>query len=462
MTQLGKTMTKKYTLLSGGILSVALLASLLTTSTSAMGMEKTDLSFQAAFPKPFYEKSYFPFVLMGTTVVAAGVVTYATGGAGAPAAATGVSTVASWVGGGGAGSYMAGLSTIGGLVGGNAVTGAAILNGVSIGLGGGTAAFAKMTTLGQASVLASMSASVLDGVMFYQPEGQKLTVSVRLEIPVALSSGYTEKLAESLGENTKEMAKAIKAKEEAIKAKEEAIVAKEELRIQQLIRAKQNIDARTIAAASRMLKRRSVNIGNAVILAVMAKNMGRHDLGDALILKIPSNYLSRKGYYNYMLGVISVQNGNIPASKKYLWRSMKAEKYAIEPVILYTSILANEDFKKNRISIINTGARFANLYDSDKYKTGYGLSSLYFRIGSIHLSSHYFRNSEFWFRKAEDELSWFQAHVGDKTVRNLIRLGIAQSLCGQRKPKSSNKIMAEIKKDGGIPSTTKSNLACAI
>ena len=441
-------MTNKYSTFSTGILSVTLLAGMLTSTQPAIAMTKTDLSFQAAFPKPLYEKSYFPFVIMGTTVVAAGVLSYATGGAGAPAAATGVSTVASWVGGGGAGSYMAGLSTIGGLVGGNAVAGAAILNGVSLGLGGGGAAFAKLSTMGQSSVLASMSASALDGVMFFQPEGQTLTVSVRLEIPDALSSGYTEKLAESLGDNTKEMVKATEAKEEA--------------RIQQLVREKLNINARTIAAARRMLKRRSVNIGNAVVLAVMAKNIGHHDLGDALLRKIPSNYLSRRGYYNYLLGVICVQNGNIPASQKYLWRSMKSENYAIEPVILYTSILANTDFKTNRVSIVNIGSRVAKLYDSDKYKTGYGLSSLYFRIGSIHLSARYYKNSEFWFRKAEDELSWFQTYVGDKTVRNLVRLGIAQSLCGQRKPKASNKIIAQIKEDGGIPSTTKSNLACVL
>jgi predicted negative regulator of RcsB-dependent stress response len=111
---------------------------------------------------------------------------------------------------------------------------------------------------------------------------------------------------------------------------------------------------------------------------------------------------------------------------------------------------------------VNIGTRVAKLYDSDKYKTGYGLSSLYFRIGSIHLSARYYKNSEFWFRKAEDELSWFQTYVGDKTVRNLVRLGIAQSLCGQRKPKASNKIIEEIKEDGGIPSTTKSNLACVL
>lgn len=101
--------------------SLSLLPSAHGTSASEAEM---DLGFEAAFPRPFYQKKYFGLAVTGASIVAAGTVTYFTGGAGAPAAATGVSTVASWVAGGGAGSYMAGLSTIGGWFGGNAILGA--------------------------------------------------------------------------------------------------------------------------------------------------------------------------------------------------------------------------------------------------------------------------------------------------------------------------------------------------
>jgi len=77
-----------------------------------------DIDFKHIYPKSFYKKSYFGFVITGAAVIGAGAFTYFTAGAGAPAAATGASTVAAWVAGGGAGSYMAGLSAIGSWFGG--------------------------------------------------------------------------------------------------------------------------------------------------------------------------------------------------------------------------------------------------------------------------------------------------------------------------------------------------------
>lgn len=86
-----------------------------------------ELTFSRLFPKPIYQKSYFSAIAMVTAMVVAGVVSYFTAGAGAPASALGVSTIASWIAGGGAGSYMARLSTIGGWFGGNAMLGEASL-----------------------------------------------------------------------------------------------------------------------------------------------------------------------------------------------------------------------------------------------------------------------------------------------------------------------------------------------
>lgn len=127
-----------------------------------------DIDFKHIYPKAFYKKSYFGFVVTGAAVVGAGAFTYFTAGVGAPAAATGASTVATWVAGGGVGSYMAGLSTIGSWFGGNAILGAAILNGISIGtIGGGASTFAALSILGKAGVMASVTAMSLDGVAYF-------------------------------------------------------------------------------------------------------------------------------------------------------------------------------------------------------------------------------------------------------------------------------------------------------
>ncbi len=79
----------------------------------------------------FLESNAFIYGTIGLSAIVGVVVTYMSAGAGAPAVATGMSSIATWAGGSGVGSYMAGLSTIGGFFGGNAITGAAVLNGVS-------------------------------------------------------------------------------------------------------------------------------------------------------------------------------------------------------------------------------------------------------------------------------------------------------------------------------------------
>ncbi len=121
-----------------------------------------EISFRVIYPKSLWTKSYFSWVVLGATIVGGGAFTYFTAGAGAPAAATGVSAVASSIAGGGAGSYMAGLSMVGGVVGGNAITGAAILNGISYGIiGGSMGKFAALSAAAKFGVIANVSATVI-------------------------------------------------------------------------------------------------------------------------------------------------------------------------------------------------------------------------------------------------------------------------------------------------------------
>ncbi|MEN8219269.1 MAG: hypothetical protein ABFS56_23485 [Pseudomonadota bacterium] len=93
-----------------------------------------ELRFEEVYNKPFWKNDTVFWSTIAVASATAAAVTVFTAGTGAPAAGVGVSTIASHIAGGGAGSYMAGLSTVGHLVGGNAITGAAILNGVSAGI----------------------------------------------------------------------------------------------------------------------------------------------------------------------------------------------------------------------------------------------------------------------------------------------------------------------------------------
>ena len=160
-----------------------------------------ELSFASVYPTPLYAKSYFGLVLTGATVVGAGAFSYFTAGAGAPVAAAGVSSVASWVAGGGAGSYMGGLSIVGGWFGGNAMVGSAILNGISIGVAGGGGAFATLPATGKMLVMASVTSAALDGVAVLQnPETKNLQYRVRLTTPRNLGSREVRQLTKELEE----------------------------------------------------------------------------------------------------------------------------------------------------------------------------------------------------------------------------------------------------------------------
>lgn len=141
------------------------------TSGAAATPDDTDLGFESAFPRAFYQKKYFGPAILGASIVAAGTFSYFTAGAGAPAAATGVSTVASWVAGGGAGSYMAGLSTIGGWFGGNAMLGSAILNGISLGTVGGMGTWSGLSVGQKVLALSATAATAMDGVAIIEKPG---------------------------------------------------------------------------------------------------------------------------------------------------------------------------------------------------------------------------------------------------------------------------------------------------
>jgi len=167
-----------------------------------------DIDFKHIYPKAFYKKSYFGFLITGVAVIGAGAFTYVTAGAGAPAAATGVSSVASFIAGGGAGSYMAGLSVVGGWVGGNAMVGAAILNGISIGMFGSS--LAGLSVLGKLSILSSVTASGLDGVAFFSnPETKELEYRIRLQIPKDLGSKATREIVDKIYDVDSDMQDAI-------------------------------------------------------------------------------------------------------------------------------------------------------------------------------------------------------------------------------------------------------------
>jgi hypothetical protein len=394
---------------------------------------KADLSFHGVFPQALHKKSYFGWVILGTSIVAGAAISYATAGAGAPAAATGVSTVASAVAGGGAGSYMAGLSMIGGWVGGNAMVGAAILNGISFGLGGGSAAYAGLSTIGKVGVLSSVTATALDGVLVYRPQAATaLSYRIRLAVPNNIGSEDVEKLAEAFNENDENILKA-----GAKKDKDEWAVAndaRKELVAKALSKGE---DARRIGASPEDL----------LVLGLLNKNAGNAKLGDALIAKIPQADLSGAGYLDYLKAVIEVEHGRLSMAKALLRQARRSDQYAIEPALLLINILGHQDFQKNKFEIIGIVEKTKDTFDNDKYQTGYGMLAINYRVASMYFNAKKYQEAQWWYEAAYKSIPFTQKHFGDQRVRNLVRLGIANSLHGQGKIAEANQVMNETLND---------------
>jgi len=245
-----------------------------------------DIDFKHIYPKAFYKKSYFGFAITGAAVVGAGAFTYFTAGAGAPAAATGASAVASWVAGGGAGSYMAGLSAIGSWFGGNAIVGAAILNGISIGtIGGGASTFTALSVLGKVGVMASVTAMSLDGVAYFaNPETKKLEYKIKVNIPKNLGSKDTRELIDKIYNTTENINEAL---EEGDGKKQKELFD---------LKKKCNKDA------IKLLERKlgsNESQEDLIVLGIVAWNNGEYGLFDKAVSHIDASDLDNTGFLNY-------------------------------------------------------------------------------------------------------------------------------------------------------------------
>lgn len=391
------------------------------------------LSFESAFHKPIYQKSYFGIALTGATIVGAGAFTYFTAGAGAPTAAAGVSTVATWVGGGSAGAYMAGLSTIGGWFGGNAILGAAILNGISIGVVGGGASFATLPAIGKVGVMASVTASALDGVALYQnPETKNLTYRIRLSVPEDLGGMQVLALTKQLREVDAKLLDADAHKNEKIYL--------------ELVKKKDALLKDAVTKGQAALKTGASN-EDLMVLGVVAQNAGASELFEHLVKKINVDKMEDTGYVDYLKAVASIERGDAESATTLVRKSWRLNPYAIEPPLLLINILAHQKFaaKEEEIrAIVETAARD---FSSNKYKPSYSLVSLNYRLATMYLINKKYPLAQIYYEKAYDELSMLQKHWGGKHMKSMIRLGIANAMFGDNKPAQAQQLLSEILRD---------------
>ena len=415
------------------------------------------IGFSDVFTKKFYEKKYFGVAVLGATVVTAGAVSYFTAGAGAPTAATGVSTVASWVGGGSAGTYMAGLSTIGSAFGGNAILGAAILNGVSIATIGGGPAIASMSAAQKGLAMFSVSATMMDGVAVVNGHGTD-TLSYQVALPIPKKIGSKElrqqadelrtlgteerKLGETMDELYADRLKAKEAGKDSEKAAKKLADAESKLKE---TKAKRTQLEKDIETRARTAIKKSVGADDRVLLAVLAKNLGKSSLFADLIEKIPTECAKDAGYVYYLKAVAKIEKNQIKEALQLLEKSSIQNPYAIEPAILRVNI-AGREFDKKKDEIIEIVSRTGKLFDSEKYATPFSLVSLHYRVGTLSLIHKDYRLAEVQFNAALKERSLWEQYGPKNEFDSMVKTGLANALYGQNRKDEAMAIVDKLLK----------------
>jgi len=393
-----------------------------------------NIDYESVYPKNFYQKSYFGLAVTGAAIVGAGAFTYFTAGAGAPVAATGVSTVASWTAGGGAGSYMAGLSTIGGYFGGNAIVGASILNGISLGTVGGGVSYTSLSLIGKIGILTSISASSLDGVFYFtNPETNKLEYKIKVSIPKNLGSKKTRELVEQIYDTNEKFNKAVEDKD--------GITQKH------LTMLKEENNRYALELLDYYLNNEEYNQEDFLVLGIIAWNNGEYEMFSNSMNKIEKSKLKNTSFYNYLMALSDLVNGKIEDSKLKLQKSIDENKFAIEPVILYVNILANENFIKNENRILEYVQKIEKDFDSNNYASEYTLVSVYYRLGTIYFNNKRYSKAKEYYEKSYNELNLFQTYFSN-SLKHTVQLGISNSLYMDGKTESAfelyNKVISEI------------------
>ncbi len=392
-----------------------------------------EIEFSNIYPRKFYEKSYFGFVLTGAAIIGAGAFTYFTAGAGAPVAATGVSSVASFVAGGGAGSYMAGLSTVGGWFGGNAILGSAILNGISLGTIGAGTTFASASVVSKALIMSSVFASGLDGVyIFINPETGQLEYKIKVNVPQKIGNKKTRDLVDELYDIDKKIAKANEDKYE------------EEL--EKLTAVKEIVNSQAKKVLTRYLADNSGSQEDYLVLGTIAWNIGELELFSKSLEKIEKTDLKNSSFLDYLIA-LSYLHSDINKSKEYLLKSIDANSFAIEPILLYINLLSNgqssEDFEKNESKILSIVENINKNFSKDKYATEYSMVSVYNRLATIYYQNKRYSKAIEFYNKALKEIGFIEGFF-KKELSRQIELQLANSYYADEKISEANKVFKNI------------------
>ena len=342
---------------------------------------------------------------------------------------------------------MAGLSIVGGWFGGNAMLGSAILNGIALGLGGGGAAYASLTAIGKVGVLTSVTATALDGVLVYLPPDKKeLVYRVRLPVPDRIGTRDVRNIVDDMNEIDSKLVKVGKKIETA---KSEGYFAKkEELETEALELVELKSVMKRIALTEAKMALVEVRDGeDLLVLAILSKNMGEENTYSQLIRRIPTGSVSNRSYLDYLKAVAHIENGQLQEAIVSLRESRAGSRYAVEPALLLVNALGNGGIDQQEAEIRKVIERAEEDYERDDYASSYSLLAIYYRVAAMYFMGHRYGDALVYYQKAYDELPWMQKYIGSKQLKNVIRLGMANSLYRRGDRQAADELFEEVLED---------------
>ncbi|GEM_PF-1805281 len=433
----------------------------------------TEITFNKLFHKSFYQKSYFTPAVMGTSIVAAGAFTFFTAGAGAPAAAAGVGSVATAIGGGTAGAYMAGLSTIGGLFGGNAILGAAILNGISIGTIGGvagaTGAAVKLSFAAKTATLASIG---FTGVAFL-PENENGSGKYIFDLRIPhkeIGSGTLRKLIQNVEETQENLNDALT---DGNGTKTDILMEQRQSYYNQANKMlKLELQKPTIYTPNMTIEDLDKLIHKSylfqspedlIVLSVIAYRSGEFNLFQKGIQAAKKNIILFKdeanikdSYLSYLEGVaeLSKEEPDIDYAKQKFTQSWQEEPYALEPAVALITTLGN-GIKEDRVKLAEVAQitkQAIDQFDSDKYVPRVTEVGTYFNTATIYLRANDYSSALKYYQLANNSIGFIARHSpGEASTDMVNNIRIMEAIClfelkkGAKAAEIFNDIMADYK-----------------
>lgn len=401
-----------------------------------------NISFKSLSPVAFYQKSYFSWIVLSGTILVSCVVTYFSAGAGAPAAATGVSTVASWIAGGGAGSYMTGLATVGSCIGGNAMAGAAILNGISFALGGTVAKGVTSVILSAALFTATM----LDGVApLMKPEGGRLHYTVRINPPADTGSVSVRKLVREMQDVREKHAKILK----TMSSQDAQSVQTDSLKSVSTDFTSLMIDARDMLKNG--IESNNLSTSDLLVLGVINYGSGEENslkLFQSAVARIAASQskINNSGYLYYLMAISCLCECDEKSAMNFLNQSISQEPYAIEPAALKLNLFAAE-FPDTEPRARMTLRWLSQNFSTNEYKSDMTMIAPYFRMATICYKNGMFKESEEFYSKAHREIGLIEKTLGDPSLRREIQLGIMNSLFKMGETQKANNMYSDVAKN---------------